>query len=53
MEKDDDDGEKDYNELVKRVSSISQPLASKKLTKKIYKVLQMKCLLMKGGQEGT
>ncbi len=28
----------DYDELVKRVNAISNPLASKKLTKKIYKV---------------
>lgn len=30
--------ERDYDELVKGVNTISKPLASKKLTKKLYKV---------------
>jgi len=36
-EENDDEGERSYDELVKGVNAISKPLASKKLTKKLYK----------------
>jgi len=40
IKKEKDDGKAAYDELLNHVSIIAQPMASRKLTKKVYKLLK-------------